>query len=63
MKCPQCNNETFIDHVIQQEQPEGIKVTYAYVCMNPMCGEYRKVSTLTGAEVEGAIQPNTAGNA
>ena len=48
MKCPNCENETFIDHVTDGK--------YAYVCMNPKCTIYRKAQYLTGEETETQIQ-------
>lgn len=55
MKCPQCKNEAYIDHVIREEIPGGVTETYVYVCMNPQCESYRKAFTLTGAEMESKI--------
>jgi hypothetical protein len=52
MFCPQCNFETFIDHVEQSEST----TTYVYVCMNPKCPAYKRSFTLTGAEMETQIQ-------
>lgn len=46
MKCHQCSNELYIDHVEKSE--DGRIETYVYVCMNPQCSEYRKAQTLTG---------------
>lgn len=52
MNCPQCNNETYIDHVTVND---GV-TTYAYVCMNPKCQDYKKAYTLSGAETETQIK-------
>ena len=52
MKCPSCNNETFIDHVTKV----GETTTYTYVCVNPKCPEYKKAFTLTGGETKTQIK-------
>ena len=52
MKCLQCNNEVFIDHVTTVN---GV-TTYTYVCVNPKCPEYKKAFTLMGDETKAQIQ-------
>ena len=52
MLCPNCNLETFIDHV----KTEGDTTRYTYVCMNKFCTEYRKGFTLTGEQVTARIK-------
>lgn len=52
MKCPKCDQETYIDHT---EQNAGV-TTYVYVCVNPKCPDFRKGFKLTGEEVEAQIK-------
>ena len=58
MKCPQCNSETFVDHITQS----GDTTTYFYACVNPKCSEYRKAYTPTGDTAEAQIQPPEGDN-
>jgi len=51
MLCSKCNNETYIDHVIENEGT----VTYVYVCVNPNCEAYKQAFTILGGQADTQI--------
>lgn len=48
MKCRECGNEMYVDHVRLSEDRQV--ETYVYVCVNPRCKDYRKAVSLMGGE-------------
>lgn len=51
MQCSKCNNETYIDHIIEHEGT----ATYVYVCVNPSCEAYKQAFTILGGAADTQI--------
>ena len=51
MLCPKCNNEVYVDHVVQSADT----ITYVYVCVNPNCEAYKQAFTLLGGQTDTQI--------